>query len=141
MKTLNLLVAVSATAAITISSYLHLSSDKKSTFVKPVEGITSLASNQNGRIIHEEENKSAQLVSPPNTSPTPALNMKRNTDKQVEMQREARGYARLAPPPPLAANQSRDARHNDTQGHGHEHAPVSKSREVNEPAPPSGAIN
>lgn len=131
---------VSVTAAITAFGYQLISSDEENGLAEPVEEITGQSNIQNSRIIHGEENESAYLASTKNTTET-TRQIEKSKHQQEEAPREVRGYSRPAPPPPLTANQSRDARDNVTQGHGHEHAPVSRARKVNEPAPPLGASN
>jgi len=140
MKTIKILILFSVTAAIATSAYQLISSDEENILAKPIEEITSQSKIQNSHFIHGEENKSAYLASTQNKNDTATLHIENKT-QQEDTQGEVRGYSRPAPPPPLTANQSRDARDNVTQGHGHEHAPVSRARKVNEPAPPSGENN
>lgn len=141
MKIIKLLIAVSITAAVTTFGYQLISNDQQNESTKAVEKIVNQNDIQNRHILKREEGKKTYLTSNENTTDTTTTHIEENRYQQEETQREAKGYSRLAPPPPLTANQSKDARHKQTQGHGHEHAPVSRTRKINESAPPVGANN
>jgi len=138
MKKIQLLTAGLITGVIATLGYITFAGDQSSQDLQTV----TVAEQEKSQVDIQsaELNKEAAASSETNSA---AINLTVNqevpTQAEPILANEDKAYARKAPPPPIGSNQSRDANHSNHQSHGHEQAPVSQQRNVNEPAPPTGA--
>jgi len=135
MNKTQLLTAGLISAVIVTLGYIILVDDQSS------QDLQTVAEHEESQvdIKSAELNKEGAAPIEVNSEINSTVNQEVPSQAEPILANEDKAYARKAPPPPIGSNQSRDARHNNHQAHGHEQAPVSQQRNVNEPAPPTGA--
>ncbi len=141
MKIIKLLIIVSLTAVMAYFGYQLTASDEDSKPEKIAGKSVSPQRTQPQLIEEKPQNTPPQQANNDNKLNAAVAQIDVNSSALTPPRREDGKYSRLAPPPPLTANETRDNRHSDKKGHGHEHAPISRTRNNNPPAPPIGANN
>lgn len=142
MNKVQLLTASLITGVIATVGYVTLASDVSLQNLQSVTVAKPAESKIKAKIESQSTNLSTNLGTNISADAAPASEQKVASQSEPLVRKSVskeKAYARKAPPPPIGSNQSRDARHSNHQAHGHEQAPVSQQRDVNAPAPPTGA--